>query len=327
MEVARPQRDESSGSCLFTRGDNIYRYVAWRTALAVLTLLLVSMLVFVITRVTGDPTRFVLGELATEEAVAEFRAEYGLDRPIVAQYASFIAGLFHGHLGSSVRYKEPVERLFLERVPATLALGATAFFLAVVVGVGVGVYSAYRAGSVPDKLARVAVLAGQAVPGFYLGILLIILVAVRLRWFPTGGYDGLRSLVLPALTLSAYLTAVVLRFTRSAMLDVLHNQYIATARAKGLSERAVVLRHALRNVLIPIVTVLGVQSRILLTGAVVTETVFSWPGLGRLTVEAIKTRDFPVIQGSVFIMTVAVVVLNLLIDILYSVLDPRVRLE
>ncbi len=298
-----------------------------RIGLAVLTLLLVSILVFVITRLTGDPAIFVLGTFATKEAIQEFRSEYGLDRPLLTQYLAFISGVLQGKLGKSVRYREPVEKLLLERVPATLLLGISAFFIAVTIGLSFGVYSAYKPNSFVSKFARILVLAGQATPTFYLGILLIILVAVNIRWFPTGGYGGFRYLVLPAVTLSAYMTAVILRFTRSTMLDVLHFDYIRTARGKGLSERIVVFRHALRNVLIPIITIIGVQARLLITGAVVTETVFSWPGIGRLTVDAIKTRDFPVIQGNVFVITGVVVLINLAVDILYSALDPRIRLE
>jgi len=265
--------------------------------------------------------------MATPEAISEFRSEHGLDRPLIVQYLSFIGGILRGDLGKSVRYEEPVLDLFLERVSATLQLGLAAYLVAIVVGISAGVYSGYRAGSILDKSIRVLVLIGQAVPGFYLGLMLIIIFAVELRWFPTGGRGGFRHLVLPTITLSAYLTTVVLRFTRSAMIDVLHQDYIRTARGKGVPEKLVLLRHAFRNVLIPIVTILGVQSRVVLTGAVVTETVFSWPGIGRLTVQAIQTRDFPMIQGNVFIITCMVVFLNLAVDLMYGYLDPRIKVS
>jgi peptide/nickel transport system permease protein len=294
--------------------------------LVFVTLICASLVTFILVRVTGDPARFVLGDMVSEDVVREFRAQHGLDKPVFVQYWTYLKGVFRGDLGTSIRYGEPVMKLFAERIPATLELGGAAYLLGTLVGLSVGIYTGARAGRPLDKIIRVAVLFGQAVPGFFLGLVLIVLFSVSLRWFPTGGRGGLSHLVLPALTLSAYLSAVIVRFTRSAVLDTLHEDYVRTARAKGLGGMYVLLRHVVRNALIPIVTLLGVQSRIIFTGAVVTETVFSWPGVGRLAVQAIQTRDFPVIQGTVLLFTFFVVVVNLIVDVSYVFLDPRIRL-
>lgn len=300
-------------------------YTIRRVLLAIPTLLGISLITFLLVRVSGDPARFVLGDTATDEAVRAFNAEHGLDRPLPEQFIRYNLNVLRGDFGDSLRYREPVLDLFVERIPATLQLGVVAYLFAVLVGVSGGVYAAVRAGSKADKLVRVLVLFGQAVPGFYLGLVLIIFVSVRLGWFPTGGRGGPSHFVLPVITLSSYLIAVILRFTRSMMLDVLHNDYVRTARAKGLKSRIVVWRHALPNALIPLLTVLALQSSVVFSGAVVTETIFSWPGIGRFAVSAIQTRDYPVVQGTVLILTAFVVILNLLVDLAYAFLDPRIK--
>ena len=301
------------------------RYTIRRILIAIPTLIGISLITFFLVRVSGDPARFVLGDLATPEAIAQFEQENNLDDPLYLQFVYYLWDVLHGDFGSSLRYNEPVLDLFLERLPATLILGLSAYAVAVIVGVGFGVFTAVKAGTVWDKIVRILVLFGQAVPGFYLGLLLIILVSVRLRLLPTGGRGGIDHLILPTITLSAYLVAVIVRFTRSVMLDVLHNDYVRTARAKGLTDRAVIIRHALPNTLIPLLTVLALQSAVVFSGAVVTETVFSWPGIGRFAVSAIQTRDYPVVQGTVLILTAFVVLLNLLVDLTYAFLDPRIK--
>ena len=301
------------------------RYAIRRILIAIPTLIGISLITFFLVRVSGDPARFVLGDLATPEAIAQFEQENNLDDPLYLQFVYYLWDVLHGDFGSSLRYNEPVLDLFLERLPATLILGLSAYAVAVIVGVGFGVFTAVKAGTVWDKIVRILVLFGQAVPGFYLGLLLIILVSVRLRLLPTGGRGGIDHLILPTITLSAYLVAVIVRFTRSVMLDVLHNDYVRTARAKGLTDRAVIIRHALPNTLIPLLTVLALQSAVVFSGAVVTETVFSWPGIGRFAVSAIQTRDYPVVQGTVLILTAFVVLLNLLVDLTYAFLDPRIK--
>lgn len=305
----------------------LLNYSIRRLLLAVITLFGASLITFLIVRVTGDPATFVLGEEAPAEAYEAFYQRHGLDLPLPVQYIAFVTGIFRGDLGTSVRYNQPVLRLFSERIWATLELGITAYFISILLGVSVGVYSSVRAGYFLDKCSRFFVLFGQAIPGFYLGLMLIVIFAGGLRLFPTGGRGSLHHLVLPAITLSAYLTAVVLRFTRSIMLDVLHQDYIRTARSKGLSEGVVIMGHALRNAFIPLLTIIGIQSKVVFTGAVVTETVFSWPGVGRLAVQAINTRDFPVIQGTVFIITCLVIGVNLLVDLTYGYLDPRIKFD
>jgi len=289
------------------------------------TLVGVMLITFLLVRVSGDPARFVLGEMVSDEAIASFRAEHGLDRPILAQFMSFLREIFHGDFGTSLRHREPVLKLFLERVPATLQLGLAAYFVGVVVGVTAGILAAIQVGSLGDKAIRFLVLIGQSIPVFYLGLLLIILVSLQLGWLPTVVRGGLRYLILPTLALSSRLIALVARFTRSVMLDVLHQDCVRTARSKGLSESVVVWKHAARNAVIPLVTLLGLEFGHIISGAAVTETVFSWPGVGRFVITAISTRDFPVVQGTVLILTAIVVILNLAIDISYAYLDPRIK--
>jgi peptide/nickel transport system permease protein len=300
-------------------------YVARRLGQALATLLGVALITFLLVRVTGDPARLILGELAPPEAVAAFNREHGLDRPLAAQFLHYLGGVLRGDLGQSLRYKEPVLRLFLERVPATLELGLTAYVFMALAGIGIGVLSAVRAGSWLDSTSRFVALFGQAVPGFYFGLLLILAFSLALPLFPTGGRGTWLHLVLPAFTLGSHMLALLVRFTRSAMLDVLRQDYVRTARAKGLGEAAVVSRHALANALVPLATILAVQAGVVFSGAVVTEQVFSWPGVGRFALQAIYTRDFPVVQGTVLILTTVVVLLNVAVDLSYAYLDPRIR--
>ncbi len=291
----------------------------------VIVLLGVSAVVFGIVRLTGDPVVVLLGESATPDAVAALRAELGLDRPIYVQYLRFLHGALRGDFGESLRYRQSAFSLFVERLPATLELATAAFGLALAVGLPVGVGAALRPRSALDGLVRFLALIGQAVPGFYLGLVAIIVFGAHLKWLPTGGRGTPAQLLLPAATLAAYQVAVVARFARGAMLEVLGEDYIRTARAKGLARMRVVMVHALRNALIPIVTVVGLQFGTLLSGAVVTETVFSWPGVGRLAVQAIYARDFPVVQVTVLMTAALFVVVNLLTDVAYVLIDPRVR--
>jgi peptide/nickel transport system permease protein len=301
------------------------RFLARRLAQLVVVLLGVSAVVFGIVRLTGDPVVVLLGESATPDAVAALRAELGLDRPIYVQYVRFLGAVLRGDFGESLRYRQSALELFVERLPATLELAAAAFGLALAVGLPVGVAAALRPRSALDGLVRLLALIGQAVPGFYLGLVAIIVFGAHLKWLPTGGRGTPVQLLMPAATLAAYQVAVVARFARGAMLEVLGEDYIRTARAKGLARMRIVVVHALRNALIPIVTVLGLQFGTLLSGAVVTETVFSWPGVGRLAVQAIYARDFPVVQVTVLMTAALFVVVNLLTDAVYVLIDPRVR--
>ena len=301
------------------------RYILGRIVQVIPTLIGVSAIAFVAMRMLGDPAHLVLGENATPQALAEYRREQGLDQPLHVQYVRFLVSALQGDFGYSFRYRTPVFPLLLERLPATVMLGLSALGLAVALGVPLGTLAAVRRGRWGDEVIRVVALIGQAVPGFFLGLVLIIVFAVNLGWLPTGGTGDWRHLVLPSISLSAFLMALIMRFTRSSLLEVLGQDYIRTARAKGLSERATTVRHAMRNTLIPLVTVIALQAGVLFSGAVVTETVFGWPGVGRLAVEAVQGRDFPLIQATVLFMSGAVVLINLLVDISYVFLDPRVR--
>jgi peptide/nickel transport system permease protein len=302
------------------------RFLARRFAQLAIVLVGVSIVVFAIVRLTGDPVVIFLGENATAPAVAAMRAEMGLDRPIYVQYARFVVNALRGDFGISLRYQQSALSLFLERLPATLELTAAALTLAIAIGLPVGVTAALRPNSIFDGAVRALSLVGQAIPGFYLGLVTIIVLGAHLKLLPTGGRGTLAQLILPASTLAAYQIAVIARFARGAMLEVLSEDFIRTARAKGLARLRVIVNHALRNALIPVVTVLALQFGTLLSGAVVTETVFAWPGVGRLAVQAISTRDFAVVQVTVMITAVVFVVINLLTDVLYVALDPRIRM-
>ena len=301
------------------------RYIIRRLLLAIPTLIGVSLITFMLVRFSGDPARFVLGDQATDQAIASFEAKHGLDRPMLVQFVDYNLSALRGDLGESVRYNEPVVSLLGERIGATLELGLSAYLVSVSIGIATGVWAAMNAGRASDRVIRGAVLFLYSIPGFYLGILLIILVSVKLGWLPTGGRGGLSHLVLPTIALSTVFIATIVRFTRSSMLDVLNQDFVRTARAKGLSNRDVIARHVLRNALVPLLTVLALQSAVLFSGAVITETVFSWPGVGRLVVSAIQTRDYPVVQGTVLVLTTCVVLLNIVVDIAYGLIDPRIK--
>jgi peptide/nickel transport system permease protein len=282
---------------------------------------------FFLTHLTGDPTDIMLPPNTPDEARAAFRALHGLDQPLWVQFAQYVGHAAQGDFGRSLRFEQPAMELVIERLDATAELAFGTLALALLMGIPAGVVAALRRGRIADGAIRAAALLGQAIPSFYLGVVGIIVFAVWLRWLPTGGRSGTASLLLPAFTLALGMVALIARVTRSAMLDVLHQDYIRTARAKGLTERLVVWRHALRNAAIPILTVVGLQVGFLLGGVVVTETVFSWPGVGRLAVQAIYARDFPVVQAVVLLFALIFVAVNLLVDLAYAALDPRVGPE
>ena len=301
------------------------RFFVRRITQILVVLLGVSVFVFALVRLTGDPIVILLGEAATTEAVDELRAELGLDQPLYVQYVRFLTNAVQGNFGTSLRYQQPALGLYLERLPATLELTAAAFVLAILIGLPTGVVAALRPNSAFDGLVRGTALIGQAIPGFYLGLVAIIVLGAHYKVLPTGGRGTFAQVILPATTLAAYQVAVVARFARGAMLEVLGEDFIRTARAKGLGRLRVVVGHGLRNALIPVVTILALQFGTLLSGAVVTETVFAWPGIGRLAVQAIYTRDFPVVQVTVMVTAVVFVLINLLADVLYIAIDPRIR--
>jgi len=301
-------------------------YVLRRLAQSVLTLLGVSVLVFVILRVLpGDPARMLLPDGAPESAVAELNRQLGLREPLVVQYGLFLGSVARGDFGQSFQYRAPAIRVVLERLPATVQLTLAAMLVTVAAGVSLGIFTAVRRGTRYDVAGTIVAVLGQSLPNFWLGIMLILLFGVALRWLPTSGFAGWTSLVLPAITLAAFPTALVARLTRSSMLEILNRDFIRTGRAKGLAERSVVFRHALRNAAIPVLTVIGLQIGALLGGAVITESIFAWPGMGKLIVDAIFFRDFPVVQTVLILSATVFVVINLAVDLLYTVIDPRIR--
>ena len=291
----------------------------------VLVLLGISLASFFMLHLTGDPAIAILGPDFTEEALVALRAELGLDRPLFVQYLDFLGSALQGDFGTSTRYRQPALDLFLERVPATVELTIASLLVSIVGGVGIGVLAAVFRRTGLDTVARAAALIGQAIPGFFLGILAIIIFGARLNWLPTGGRGTLLHLVLPAIALGTYYAAITARFVRGSMPEVLNSDYIRTAHAKGVRKTVVIMRHALRNALVGVVTLIGLQLGNLLGGAVVIETVFSWPGVGRLAVQAIYARDFPLVQVIIMIAAVIFVVVNLITDLTYRLLDPRIR--
>jgi ABC-type dipeptide/oligopeptide/nickel transport system permease component len=301
-------------------------YILRRVAQSALTLLGVSVLVFVILRVLpGDPARMLLPDGAPESAVAELNRQLGLREPLIVQYGLFLKSVAHGDFGQSFQYRAPALRVVLERLPATVQLTVAAMLVTIAAGVSLGIFTAVRRGTRYDVAGTILAVLGQSLPNFWLGIMLILLFGVALRWLPTSGFAGWTSLVLPAVTLAAFPTALVARLTRSSMLEILNRDYIRTGRAKGLAEQSVVLRHALRNAAIPVLTVIGLQIGALLGGAVITESVFAWPGMGKLIVDAIFFRDFPVVQTVLILSATVFVGINLLVDLLYTIIDPRIR--
>jgi peptide/nickel transport system permease protein len=302
------------------------RYLCQRVLWALVVLFGITLAVFLVVHLTGDPTALYMGPEGTRQDYEILRAAMGFDRPLPEQYARFLARAVRGDFGRSLRHQQPTLPLVLDRFPATLRLAVAAMGFAVVLAVPLGILSAIRRNSFLDTCAMTFALSGQCMPTFWLGILLILTFAVNLRWVPVYGGEGWLTLVLPALTLGVWAMARTARITRSSMLEVLHQDFVRTARAKGLGEPAAVLRHALRNGAIPIVTALGLELGNLLGGAVITEAVFAYPGVGRLAVEAVVNKDVPLIQAVVFTVAGTLLLLNIAIDLTYMVLDPRVRL-
>lgn len=307
------------------------QYIIRRLLQSIFVLVGVTFLVFIIMFQAGDPVILMASPDATTEQIDQMRRDMGFDRPWFVQYADFMSNAVRGDFGNSLRQGQPVFGLVMDRLPATLQLAFAAFILSVIISIPVGVISATRRNSLYDNGAMGFALLGQSLPVFFLGVMLIWIFAGVLGWLPSSGRGDVdlasrvKHMVLPAITLGTFSLAQNARLVRSTLLEVLGLDFIKTARAKGLRENTVVMRHALRNALIPVVTVLGLQFGTLLGGAVITETVFSWPGIGRLTINAIHQRDFPLVVGAVTVIAVIFVVLNLIIDLIYGFLDPRVR--
>lgn len=300
------------------------RFVLRRLVQTAFTAVLVSLIVFAMARLTGDPTLTLLPTEATEQDRNFFRKQYGLDRSLPEQYLTYAGNVLKGDLGVSFRYREPALGIVLDRLGATLQLAVTSMILATLVALPLGVLSAIRRGSWIDAAVRGFAALGQSTPSFWLGLVLVLVFAVELGWLPTSGRGGLQHLILPAVTLSFFTAGAVARLTRANMLEAMRSDFVRFERLSGLPESAIVLRHALRNAAIPVVTFMALQFGVLLSGAVVTETVFAWPGIGLLVVDAISTRDYPVIQATVLVTAFLILLLNLAVDLLYGWLDPRI---
>jgi len=300
-------------------------YLLRRLWQSLLVIFGVSVVVFLILHLTGDPAALMLPPDATAEDIAKFRHDMGFDDPVAVQYVRFLKGAVRGDFGQSIRHGEPAMGLVVERLPATFELAGAGLVIALALAIPAGIVSAVRRNTSVDYISTVVALLGQAMPTFWLGIMLILVFSVRVNSLPTSGRGDVEHLILPAITLGLFTTARITRLTRSGMLEVLGQDYIRTARAKGMGEPPVVWKHALKNAAIPIVTIVGIELGTLLGGSVITETIFAWPGVGRLSVQAIFNRDYPVVQSAVFLLASTFVIVNFLVDVVYTYLDPRIR--
>ncbi|MFF2875445.1 nickel ABC transporter permease [Gottfriedia sp. NPDC057991] len=304
------------------------QYILNRIISAIIVIFGISILsFFLIHLIPGDPVKIMLGLNASPEQVAKLTHHLGLDKPLLVQYLQYISNVFHGDFGTSLKTGRPVLTEILDRFPETLKLAATGMGFAIIIGIALGILAAKYKDTIIDTFCTGLATLGVSIPSFWLGILLILVFSVKLSWFPIADGTGLRSLILPAITLGVVMSTMISRLTRNGMVEVLSNDFIRTARSKGLEERHILFRHAFRNVLIPIITVIGLQIAALLGGTVIIEQVFNWPGLGTLSIGAIMSRDFPMIQGTVLFMGAVYVSVNILVDIVYSLIDPRVKLN
>ena len=303
------------------------RYITRRAAYCALSLLLLSLTIFFFVRVTGDPAALLVEPGASAADIAAIHHRFGLDQPLWVQYGLFMWSLAHGDLGQSFYYQTPVIDLYLSRLPNSLMLAGVAMVFSLLIGIPSGILAAVRVGRFWDSAGKLFALLGLSLPSFWVGLVLILIFSVYLRWLPSSGAGTPAHLIMPAFALGWYFAAAHMRLTRSSMLDVLGSEYIKLARLKGLPEALVIAKHAFKNALIPVLTLAGINLVIMVNVAVVVETVFAWPGIGRLLYEGITFRDFPVVQGVVLLGGAMIVVVNLAIDILYAVIDPRIRLE
>jgi peptide/nickel transport system permease protein len=300
------------------------RFIVVRLTQTLLTILLLSFIVFGLSRLSGDPVGILAPAEASQEDIARLRTSLGLDRPLPVQYWRFLSNAVQGDFGMSIKWNEPAADIILARFPATILLSATSMLFGLLLALPVGIWSAVKRDSWFDNLGKVIALVGQSMPTFVFGILLILVFALYIPLFPTSGYGTISHLILPSITLGAFVAASIMRVTRSAMLDALEADYVRTARSKGVPEWRVTMIHALKNGAIPILTITALQAAMILRGAVVTETIFAWPGVGKIAVDAVYSRDFPLVQAAVMFMGVVFLFMNLLVDMLYVFLDPRI---
>lgn len=303
------------------------RYFIQRIALAAVSVVGVLVVVFLLIRVSGDPTLLMASPDARPEDIQKMRESLGLDKPLPVQFAYYIRDIAHLDFGKSFHWREPAINLVLSRFPATLKVAVGAFVVSLLLGIPVGTYAALRRGRISDTLARLFALAGQAMPTYWLGIMLILLFSVKLGLLPTSGTGGIRYIVLPAITLGWFTTAANARLLRSSLLDVLSQEYIVVAHSKGLRRSTVIIRHALRNAWIPLITLLGMEISTLVSGSALVETVFAIPGIGQLAVQAVFARDYPVVQAIVICTSLILITSNLVVDLAYGLIDPRIRLS
>jgi ABC-type dipeptide/oligopeptide/nickel transport system permease component len=301
-------------------GAYIFRRI-WQSVIVILGVIIIT---FMISRVLGDPVALLLPPEATPEQRMYYARDLGLDRPMYVQLVVYVGKVLKGDFGQSFRHQEPAMKILLDRVPASLYLTLVATFISVCVALPLGIISAIKRGTIVDRIGMTLALLGQSIPAFWAGIMMILLFSVKLGWLPPSGYGGPQNVILPAVTLAFFFTAATARLTRSSILDVLDMDYVRYARLKGVPERIVILRHVLRNSFITILNIVALQLGLLLGGAVITEFIFSWPGIGRLSLDAIYNRDYPVIQATVVVAAAFFVVINLLVDLIYSATDPRV---
>lgn len=304
------------------------KYIFKRLIMLIPVILVTSFLIYWAMSLTGgDPALMLAGDKATPEQVEQIREELGLNDPFPVRYANYMKGMLTGDMGKSYVTKKDVFQTFMEKLPNTLALGGAAVLIAVVVSLPLGIYTAIHQNTWKDTAGMVFALFGTSMPNFWLGLMLIIIFALHLRLFPTGGNFGWKSLVLPAVTVGFGLAALITRITRSSMLDVMRQDYMTTARAKGCSEHRVIYKHGLKNALIPIITAIGLQMSLVITGSVLAETVFSWPGIGRLVYESITRRDIPMVTGSIILCSILMCIINLVVDLVYAFFDPRIKAQ
>lgn len=300
-------------------------YILQRVFSGIIVLLGLSIFAFALLHlIPGDPAKLMLGEKATAEQIANLREQLGLNEPLLSQYLQYVEGLFTGDMGNSYKTGRPVLTELMERFPATAKLALSATAVAILLGIALGILAARYKGTILDRMLMVIATVGFSLPSFWCGLIVIMVFAVQLGWLPIAGGTGWRDLILPAVTLGMLQSTIIIRLTRSTMIEVLENEYIRTARAKGLEESVIMLRHAFRNVMVPVITVLGLQIASLMGGAIIMEQVFNWPGLGTLSISAISARDFPIIQGSIMFIGFIYVIVNLIVDLLYVLIDPRI---
>ncbi|MGH7279410.1 MAG: ABC transporter permease [Candidatus Rokuibacteriota bacterium] len=303
------------------------RFIARRCLYALASLFILSVTIFVLMRATGDPATLLAAPEASEADLAAIRAQFGLDQPWPVQYLTFVAGAVRGDFGTSLYYRIPAGRLYWQRLPASLELAAAAMAISLAVGLSIGILAAVNVGRWWDRVGKLIALLGLSMPSFWLGLLLMYFFSVYLGWLPTSGRGTFAHILMPAVALSGYFTAAHMRLTRSSMLEVLGSEYVKLARLKGLPESLVLVKHAFKNALIPVLTLAGINLVLMINIAVVVETIFAWPGIGRLLYEGIEFRDFPVVQTVVLLGGVMVIAVNLLVDVLYAWIDPRIRYE